>query len=231
MDILERLVKQILDDITEAQDQANKRSAKLSVQYQNGQVKNLEHYAVPNAVVKSFDFTLKFALESLGDVLTERIANELTSVVETKWLTLLNRIRKEDPQAGDAIADAEKSLPVIDYTKISIGAGENLVAVIGEVISKAFATTLKSLQVTNDIITKHITLSKTEIEAALPAVLSAIKGNEPITMPDLSAVFDISRIKGVDASAFCEIKVKVDMENLKWGYYDNDSGKGAMLTN
>jgi len=208
--ILESVLSTILVDMINAQNQANIRSAQLAEEYvgQNKTVELLQFFDVPSANIKSFDFELKFGLESTGSPIGKKMSNKLSE--------LISHSLQEFVQA------------CMEKYKLPIGSDEELKKFIGyqwkggskKSAGLSFEHDPKIINDSNKFI---ITLKK-NIKSLTDSELFL---DEKERAPGLKAILNVSDLNSYNGDMLCSINVKAEIAGMKAGFADKTEGEGS----
>lgn len=208
-DILELVLTNILEDMINAQNQANICSAHLAQEYRGEKRKEelLEYFDIPCANIKSFDFELKFGLESDTSLLGEEMSYKIS-----------NLIRK---------ALSEFIQGCTEKYKLPAGSEEGLQGFISSLWSGKGDKTSSALSFEPepkliDDCNNFIATLKKEIKSLTDSELFLDK-NEKTS--GLKAILKISELSSYNGDLLCSISVKAEIIGMKAGYMDKTTDK------
>ncbi|WP_258098252.1 hypothetical protein [Marinoscillum pacificum] len=216
-DILEKLVKQILIDLIEAQNQANIKSAKLAKDYFDHKVENLQYFGVPNSLVKSFDFTLKFMFEDLVNMFNEKTKSQFKQLIKSNWRTFVLQLLDQEIIQESDLAQKLKAVPDISINVDQLEPqDEDLLETISSYLIKQLEAHAQHL-----IESQKCSFSKENSESLkneVQQIIDPVNIQESASSEKKKMVIDLNQLNKMDQSMICEIKVHADMQTLKWGY-------------
>lgn len=204
--ILESVLATILLDMIKAQNQANCYSAQLALDYtgKDKEIPLLEFFDVPNAIIKSFDFELKFGLESVGSPIGGEMSNKLSELIKSS----LNEFVQRCMESYRLPAGSEKELK---------GFIASLWRDNGDAASSklSFEPEPKLIEDSNDFIIalKNKVKSLTDSELFL-------EQNE--RTPGLRAVLNVSDLNSYNGDMLCSINVNAEIAGMKAGFYEEN---------
>jgi hypothetical protein len=210
-DILELVLTNILEDMINAQNQANICSAHLAQEYRGEKRKEelLEYFDIPCANIKSFDFELKFGLESATSPLGSEMSHKLTELIKNA----LNEFIQRCTEKYKLPAGSEEELKGFISSHWN-GKGDKTSSAL------SFEPEPKLIDDCNNFIT---TLKK-EITSLTDSELFLDK-NERTS--GLRAILKISDLSSYNGDLLCSISVKAEIIGMKAGYADKTIEKGS----
>lgn len=221
MDFIEIIVTKILEELTNAQDAVNKKSAELAEEYQNPpkDLKNLSYFPVPNSLIKSFDFSLNFGIEELGSLLTDKVKDAVAKICAQNWDALLGKLI-----SSKLINDQQKTLlqentaeMCFKHEKIQL-TGTDLALQISETIIIKYKLRLKDLNIPSSVLNELLIAQQNIIENELRTILPDTLEKQKANASEFKAVFDINKLNEINNDIICGINVKVEMRNFDWTY-------------
>ncbi len=230
--VLENLVEYILLELLEAQNVANKESAKLADNYLNKEdredgVPNLEYFPIPNPAIKSFDFALKFGLKDIGILLSGDALDQLNEKLRPHWKHFLSLLLSENLISEKKEIKLLDKFPEIKQETFQQGLEKlpkkniSLVEFIKRRIIIKFVSSLKKIKQP-----KKITriASELEIEEDIQETLIHLDNYTNKNVSNLKAVFDINRLSNVDKDIICDININVEMRSFDAAFYLDEKG-------
>lgn len=204
--ILESVLATILLDMIKAQNQANCYSAQLALDYTgtDKKIPLLEFFDVPNAIIKSFDFELKFGLESVGSPIGGEMSYKLSELIKNS----LNKFVQRCMETYRLPAGSEKEL-------------KELIASLWKDKSEAASSKLsfepdpKLIEDSNDFI---ISL-RDKVKSLTDSELFLEKDERT---PGLRAVLNVSDLNSYNGDILCAINVNAEIAGMKAGFYEEN---------
>lgn len=202
--ILKPVLSAILIDMINAQNQANIRSAQIAELYVGNDAKEplLQFFDVPSANIKSFDFELKFGLETTDSLIGSNVGKELSELIDSEvngFILTFSQLHKLSTKQNDDVKQLISSLwnEEAKSSNIPSHLAENQ-QLISEV--KLFIKELKqSIQ--------NITGSAPLID----------KKSETL---GLKAVLDVNELNPYKGDILCSINVNAEIAGMKAGFKD-----------
>lgn len=209
-DILEPVLTTILLDMINAQNQANIRSAQLALEYTSGDKEAglLEFFDVPSAIIKSFDFELKFGLESAGSPIAGEMGNKLSALIERA----LNGFVQQCMKNYQLPVGSEEQLKHL-IAALWKGEGGKAAPRLG------FEPAPKLMDDANDFM------------ATLKREIKALTDSELFLDPEertqgLKAVLNVSDLNSYNGDVLCAINVNVEFAGMKAGFMETFTKEG-----
>ncbi len=241
MDSFESIIAALLKDITGAQDQANKYSVKISADYQANSA--LAVFGVPNAVVRSFEITLKFGLDKLSPSRPEgtKLVSEFDPELNAGFASAIQSIYEEicaneafrkfvGPvvweqwlRQRDLICEllflaliAKLQSIHDDFLK---GDRQQFAAVLADEVLDRLATIWQSYDVD---LKEH----SGQVEELREHMASIINRSIPKRLLDLTRQdsgldiqYDLKVLEAIDTNKLATVTLKVDMRNYDWATF------------
>lgn len=225
-DLLERLIAKILMDLTRAQNASNRLSARISKIYQQppAGMDNLKFFPVPNSLIKSFDFKLKFALSELVGLLQDDLSIALREEIQAIWLQLVQDLEERTLIKTGSLEQLQQYRfefdQIVRINKVE-GTSDPVIELLTRQTIKAFTNEL------NGKIKIKVNLAPL-LEEWADRIRTKITEFVDIIVEEFSSatayktVFDLDKLNEIDSEILCSINVNVEMRNLKWGYLEEE---------
>lgn len=249
MDSFESIIAALLKDITGAQNQANKYSVKISADYETNSA--LAVFGVPNAVVRSFEITLKFGLDKLNQSYLEHnklvadLGPELNAGIGAAVQTIQEAISSEkgfEKFVGSAVWErwlrqshvVSELLYLALIAKVQSFRGEFLNGNRQHCIAELAGEVLKQLTAIWQSYDVDLNELHGEMEKLGERVTSIINRSLPKLLPEiatqdsgLNIQYDLKVLEAIDTSKLATVTLKVDMRNFDWATFkEKDSPTG-----
>lgn len=209
-DILEPVLTTILLDMINAQNRANIRSAQLALEYtsRDKEAELLGFFDVPSAIIKSFDFELKFGLESTGSPIGGEVSDKLSALIERELNGFVQQCMK-NYQLPNGSEEQVKHL----IAALWKGEGDKAASRLG------FEQAPKITDDANDFI------------ATLRRDIAALTDSELFLDAEertrgLKAVLNVSDLNSYNGDVLCAINVNVEFAGMKAGFRETFTEEG-----
>lgn len=239
MDSFESVVAAVLIDITEAQNQANKYSVIISKDYQKSTA--LAAFGVPNAVVRSFDISLKFAIDQIGirnltnkadSAVLESLDNSFSQVAERvfeqiaedrrTWELFGRKIGQQWRSQRELITSylasvlSQKSRPMVTAVpRIDRG---GFVGLLSSELVQAVRVILRNYSIAVDDHQAWFDDFTTLSSAILGDAIQPAPLDELTSVPGLQIQYE--NLNELDANRLVSVTLKVDMRSFDWAVFN-----------
>lgn len=238
MDFFESLIARLLIDITDAQNSANKHSVELAREYKNNP--ELAMFPVPNALVRSFEFKLKFAIGGLIDENKPKLTlsptpwtklredvklavTEIFGLLESGRLNIDSLLSESArPLWHSQQAIFHSYVEMTTWNKLQQGFFENfepqrnkLIFALGEDVFDAIRRVVGPLTASG-LSEEWLTHLRDDVMRVLQSSIPDPLYRRESNTKGLQIVYDLQILADADSDVLAGLTMQVDMRNFEW---------------